>query len=191
MRLIIMGPPGAGKGTQAKILVDKYNIPQLSTGDILRSAILANTPMGQQAKEIMARGDLVPDEVVCGIVSERLDDEDAKAGFVLDGFPRTIAQAEALDAMMEEKGVALDAVIVLKVEKEALIERIRSRAAESEGSRADDNEEVLRKRLEVYSELTRPLIDYYEKQGNVKSIDGMASIDEVAGQIADLLKNRG
>ena len=186
-----MGPPGAGKGTQAKILVDKYNIPQLSTGDILRSAILANTPMGQQAKEIMARGDLVPDEVVCGIVSERLDDEDAKAGFVLDGFPRTIAQAEALDAMMEEKGVALDAVIVLKVEKEALIERIRSRAAESEGSRADDNEEVLRKRLEVYSELTRPLIDYYEKQGNVKSIDGMASIDEVAGQIADLLKNRG
>ncbi|VAW22522.1 Adenylate kinase [hydrothermal vent metagenome] len=188
MRLIIMGPPGAGKGTQAKILVDGYSIPQLSTGDILRSAILANTPMGQQAKEIMARGDLVPDEVVCGIVSERLDDEDAKKGFILDGFPRTIAQAEALDAMMDEKGIALDAVIVLKVDSEALIERIRNRAAQSGGARADDNEEVMRNRLEVYSELTKPLIEYYEKQGNVKSVDGMASIDEVTAEIAELLK---
>jgi len=187
MRLIIMGPPGAGKGTQAKILVEKYSIPQLSTGDILRSAILANTPMGLQAKEIMARGDLVPDEVVCGIVSERLDDKDAANGFVLDGFPRTIAQAEALDEMMGEKGISLDAVIVLEVDGEALIERIRSRAAESGGARADDNEEVLRNRLQVYGDLTRPLIAYYQKQGNVKSVDGMASIEKVTSEIADTL----
>ncbi len=187
MRLIIMGPPGAGKGTQAQILVEKYSIPQLSTGDILRAAIEAKTPMGLQAKEIMARGDLVPDEVVCGIVSERLDGDDAKVGFVLDGFPRTIAQAEELDAMMTEKGVALDAVISLEVDADALVERIKKRAAESGGSRADDNEEVLRNRLDVYGELTEPLIAYYAKQGNVKHIDGMASIKDVTASIAQEL----
>ncbi len=188
MRLIIMGPPGAGKGTQAKILTERYSIPQLSTGDILRSAIMDKTPMGLQAKEIMARGELVPDEVVCGIVSERLDGDDARDGFILDGFPRTIAQAQALDEMLEEKGISLDAVVVLQVDGEELIERIRTRAAESGGARADDNEEVLRKRLQVYGELTRPLIAYYEKQGNVKNVDGMASIEEVSAQIAGLLE---
>lgn len=188
MRLIIMGPPGAGKGTQAQILVEKYSIPQLSTGDILRAAIEAKTPMGIQAKEIMARGDLVPDEVVCGIVSERLDGRDAKGGFVLDGFPRTIAQAEELDAMMVEKGIALDAVISLEVDADALVARIKKRSAESGGSRADDNEEVLRNRLNVYAELTEPLIAYYAKQGNVKHIDGMASIEEVTSSIAQELK---
>ncbi len=187
MRLIIMGPPGAGKGTQAQILVEKYSIPQLSTGDILRAAIDAKTPMGLQAKEIMARGDLVPDEVVCGIVSERLDSTDAKNGFILDGFPRTIAQAQELDRMMEEKGIALDAVVSLDVDADALVARIKLRAEESGGTRADDNEEVLRNRLEVYGELTKPLIAYYEKQGNVKSINGMASIDEVTSAIADAL----
>ena len=182
-----MGPPGAGKGTQAKILVEKYSIPQLSTGDILRAAIQAKTPMGLQAKEIMARGDLVPDEVVCGIVSERLDSADAKNGFILDGFPRTIAQAEELDRMMEEKGIALDAVISLDVDADALVARIKQRAEESGGTRADDNEEVLRNRLDVYGELTKPLIAYYKKQGNVKSIDGMGSIEEVTSAITDAL----
>ena len=191
MRLIIMGPPGAGKGTQAQILIERYGIPQLSTGDILRAAIEAKTPMGLQAKEIMARGDLVPDEVVCGIVSERLDDTDAAKGFVLDGFPRTIAQAEALDAMMAEKGIKLDAVIILDVDTDALISRIKARAEESGGERADDNEEVLRNRLQVYSDLTEPLIAYYKKQGNIKSVDGMASIDEVTSAIANLLENQG
>ena len=188
MRLIIMGPPGAGKGTQAQILVEKYAIPQLSTGDILRAAIAEKTPMGLQAKEIMARGDLVPDEVVCGIVSERLDGDDAQGGFILDGFPRTIAQAEELDAMLTDKGIALDAVISLEVEADALVERIKKRAAETGGTRADDNEEVLRKRLEVYEELTAPLIAYYAKQGNVKHIDGMASIEKVTASIAGELK---
>ena len=183
-----MGPPGAGKGTQAQILVDKYSIPQLSTGDILRAAIEAKTPMGLQAKELMARGDLVPDEVVCGIVAERLDDADAESGFILDGFPRTIAQAETLDTIMEQKDISLDAVISLEVDADALVARIQKRAAESGGQRADDNEEVLRKRLEVYGELTEPLIAYYKNQGNVKSIDGMATIDEVTAAIAKALE---
>ncbi len=187
MRLIIMGPPGAGKGTQAQILVEKYKIPQLSTGDILRAAIQAETPMGLQAREIMARGDLVPDEVVCGIVSERLDDEDARNGFILDGFPRTIAQADALDEMLREKGIALDAVISLDVDPDALVERIKARAAQSGDNRADDNEDVLRNRLEVYSELTQPLIAYYKKQGNLKSVDGMGTIEEVTASIENLL----
>lgn len=188
MRLIIMGPPGAGKGTQAQILIDKYSIPQLSTGDILRAAIEAKTPMGLEAKTIMARGDLVPDEVVCGIVSERLDGEDAKKGFVLDGFPRTISQAQELDAMMKEKGIALDGVIALQVDADALIERIKTRAAENGGTRADDNEEVLRNRLAVYSELTEPLIAYYENQGNLMRINGMAPIEEVTAAIARALE---
>ena len=188
MRLIIMGPPGAGKGTQAQILVERYGIPQLSTGDILRSAIEAQTPMGLEAKAIMARGDLVPDEVVCGIVSERLDDGDASKGFVLDGFPRTIAQAEALDEILQERGITLDAVLVLDVDAEALIERIKERAAESGGARADDNVEVLRNRLAVYAEQTEPLIAYYKKQGNLKNVDGMASIDEVTRSIEEVLE---
>ncbi len=188
MRIILMGPPGAGKGTQARFLVERYSIPQLSTGDILRSAIEAKTPTGLQAKHIMARGDLVPDEVVCGIVAERLDDKAAKNGFVLDGFPRTIAQAEALDEIMEQKGISLDAVISLEVEPEALIERIKTRAVESGGGRADDNVEVLRNRLDVYHELTKPLLAYYERHGNLKTIDGMASIDEVSAAIARALE---
>ena len=183
MRLILLGPPGAGKGTQAKVLVDTYGIPQLSTGDILRSAIAAKTPLGLEAKAIVDRGDLVSDAIVNGIVSERLDAEDCKQGFILDGFPRTIAQAEALDEMLVEKGVKLDAVIEIKADADELVRRVIQRAKESGGARADDNEEVLRKRLGVYSEQTAPLVAYYSGRGLLKPVDGMAPVDEVTAAI--------
>jgi adenylate kinase len=194
MRLILLGPPGAGKGTQAKILVDAYGIPQLSTGDILRSAIAQKTPMGLAAKEIMDRGDLVPDEVVNGIVSERLDAPDARNGFILDGFPRTIPQAEALDAMLAEKGMRLDAVVEIAADEDVLVDRIVNRARETAvagGSavRADDNVEVVRNRLNVYRELTEPLVEYYEGQGLVRTVDGMQGVGEVTAAIRRALHN--
>jgi adenylate kinase len=187
MRLILLGPPGAGKGTQAKILVDTYGIPQLSTGDILRSAIAAQTPLGLEAKAIVDRGDLVSDAIVNGIVSERLDAEDCKPGFILDGFPRTIAQAEALDGMLAQKGIALDAVIEIKAEADELVKRVINRARESGGARADDNEEVLRKRLGVYAEQTAPLVSYYADKGLLKTVDGMAPVNDVTGAIKSAL----
>ncbi|MCB9994025.1 MAG: adenylate kinase [Hyphomicrobiaceae bacterium] len=187
MRLILLGPPGAGKGTQAKILMERYAIPQLSTGDILRGAIAAQTVLGMQAKEVMDRGDLVSDDIVCAIVSERIDEADTANGFILDGFPRTIGQAEALDRMLEEKGIALDGVVEIKVDAEALIDRIKTRAAESGQVRADDNEEVLRNRLDVYRAQTAPLVDFYENKGLLKSVDGMASIEEVSAAIERVL----
>ena len=183
MRLILLGPPGAGKGTQAKILLEAYGIPQLSTGDILRSAIAAKTPLGLEAKAIVDRGDLVSDVIVNGIVSERLDAEDCKPGFILDGFPRTIAQAEALDAMLIEKGVKLNAVIEIKADSDELVRRVIQRAKESGGARADDNEEVLRKRLGVYQEQTAPLVSYYAAKGLLKTVDGMDPVDQVTAAI--------
>ncbi len=194
MRLILLGPPGAGKGTQAKILVESYGIPQLSTGDILRSAIAKKTPMGLAAKEIMDRGDLVPDEVVNGIVSERLDAPDAQKGFVLDGFPRTIPQAEELDAMLEEKGMKLDGVVEIAADEDVLVNRIVNRAREtaaaSGGSaRADDNVEVVRNRLKVYRELTEPLVGYYKDKGLVRTVDGMQPVEEVTADIRRALHN--
>lgn len=183
MRLILLGPPGVGKGTQARILTEIYGIPQLSTGDILRGAIAEETELGLAAKEVMDRGDLVSDHVVCGIVSDRLDHEDCKPGFILDGFPRTIAQAEELDEMMKEKGIALDAVVEITADIETLIARVHTRAKESGGARADDNEEVMRNRLEVYREQTAPLVEYYAGQGLLKTIDGMAPIDDVTRAI--------
>lgn len=191
MRLILLGPPGAGKGTQAKNLIDAYGIPQLSTGDILRSAIKAGTPLGIQAKAIVDRGDLVSDEIVNGIVSERLDQEDARKGFILDGFPRTIPQAEALDQMLEEKGMKLDAVVELTVDAETLTRRIINRAREAAattGARADDNEEVVRNRLNVYREQTAPLVEYYRGKGLLKSVDGMGSVAEVTAAIRDAIE---
>lgn len=181
MRLILLGPPGAGKGTQAKILVDAYGIPQLSTGDILRSAIAAQTPLGLEAKAIMDRGDLVSDAIVNGIVSERIDAEDCKPGFILDGFPRTIAQAEALDAMLTKKGLKLDAVIELTADADELVRRVIQRSKDS--NRPDDNPEVIRKRLDVYTTSTAPLVDYYGQQGLVKTVDGMAPVESVTAAI--------
>ncbi|MEO6395812.1 MAG: adenylate kinase [Devosia sp.] len=183
MRLILLGPPGVGKGTQAKILVEELGIPQLSTGDILRAAIAAKTPMGLAAKEVMERGDLVSDEIVNGIVSERIDQPDCARGFILDGFPRTIPQADALGAMLEQKGLKLEAVVEITADAETLVARVANRARETGAARPDDNAEVVRNRLNVYRELTEPLVAYYRGKGLLKSVDGMAPVAEVTAAI--------
>jgi len=187
MRLILLGPPGAGKGTQAQRLVSKHGIVQLSTGDMLRAAVKAGTPVGQRVKHIMERGDLCPDELVVAIVAERIEEPDAKNGFILDGFPRTVAQAEALDAMLHAKHMELDAVIELQVNEDALIKRIESRIAQTrargEPLRKDDDPEVLKTRLHAYRSLTAPLIHYYRNRGELYSVDGMAAIDDVTAAI--------
>ncbi|MEM8813596.1 MAG: adenylate kinase [Pseudomonadota bacterium] len=189
MRLILLGPPGAGKGTQATRIVEKFDIVQLSTGDMLRAAVAAETPVGLEAKEIMARGDLVPDSVVVQIVSDRFDQPDCANGFILDGFPRTVAQAEALGTLLHSKGMMLDVVIELAVDDEALLARIEKRAAETAGgARADDNAEALKKRLAVYHEQTAPLIAYYREQGLLKTLDGMQDIDDVTAAINGVLE---
>jgi adenylate kinase len=191
MRLILLGPPGAGKGTQAQRLVSKYGIVQLSTGDMLRAAVAAGTPVGQRAKSIMEAGQLVPDEVVVAIIADRIGQADAKRGFVLDGFPRTVAQAEALDRLLKERGLALDGVIELKVDEGILIKRIETRVAEmtarGEKVRSDDNPEVLKGRLAAYRAQTAPLADYYAGKGMLKRVDGMAPVDAVTGAIDALL----
>ncbi|RUT32981.1 adenylate kinase [Arsenicitalea aurantiaca] len=184
MRLILLGPPGAGKGTQANKLVETFSIPHLSTGDILRAAIAAKTPMGLEAKSIMDAGGLVSDDVVNGIVSERLDAEDCRRGFVLDGFPRTIVQADALGQMLEEKDMALDAVVQITAEPDELVKRIANRARESGVARGDDNEDVLRKRLDVYNQQTAPLVDYYRERGLLRTVDGMKPVGEVTADIS-------
>lgn len=191
MILIFLGPPAAGKGTQAKRLTEARGLVQLSTGDMLRAAIAAGTEIGRKAKIIMDRGDLVPDEVVIGIVSDRLDQPDTKRGVIFDGFPRTIPQADALDALLARKGSALDAVIEFQVDDEALIKRLETRVAETVKAggqiREDDKPEVLRTRLEVYHRNTAPLIAHYRGKGKLRPVDGMASIGEVARQIDAIL----
>jgi adenylate kinase len=191
MRLILLGPPGAGKGTQAQHLVAKYGIVQLSTGDMLRAAVKAGTPLGQKVEGLMASGALCPDDVVVSIVEQRIAQPDARKGFILDGFPRTVPQAEALDRMLARHGIALDAVIELRVDEEALIRRIESRIAEmqkrGEPLRPDDNPDVLHRRLTAYREQTAPLIAYYRDHGMLRSIDGMAPIEQVADAIEEAL----
>jgi adenylate kinase len=191
MRLVLLGPPGAGKGTQAQHLISKHGIVQLSTGDMLRAAVAAGTPIGLRAKAMMERGELVPDEVVVAIVADRIDQEDAKRGFVLDGFPRTVAQAQALGRLLAERGLTLDGVIEIKVDEGVLLKRIETRVAEmtarGEKVRSDDNPDVLRGRLAAYRAQTAPLTDYYQAKGQLKSVDGMAEIDAVSAAIDRVL----
>ena len=192
MRLILLGPPGAGKGTQSTRLMTEYKIPQLSTGDMLRAAVKAGTPIGVKAKAVMDSGALVSDDIVVGIVADRIEEADAKNGFILDGFPRTVAQAEALDAMLAHKKMKLDAVIELKVDESALMARIRQRADETVKAggtvRADDNPASFQIRLEAYREQTAPVSAHYAKRGELRLVDGMAPIDQVSAAIDKILK---
>lgn len=215
MRLVFLGAPGAGKGTQAKRLVEKYGIPQISTGDLLRAAVAAGTPLGKEAKAYMDRGELVPDSVVLGMVKERLSQEDCKKGFILDGFPRNVAQAEALDKMLAEMNMPLDLALNLDVPFDDLMKRLTGRRTckscgqmynvyysppKVEGKcdkcggelfqRDDDKEETIRKRLEVYKAQTEPLIDYYTKKGILKSVSGTGSIDEIFNNICAILEKK-
>ena len=191
MKLILLGPPGAGKGTQAARLVEKHGIVQLSTGDMLRAAVKAGTEVGRKAKAVMESGGLVSDDIVIGVVSDRIDEPDCARGFILDGFPRTVPQAEALTALLKDKGMKLDAVIELKVDENALVKRMENRVSEmvaaGQTPRADDNPESFRKRLEEYREKTAPLSRYYDGTGELRQVDGMASIDDVTGAIEKLL----
>jgi adenylate kinase len=209
MRLILLGPPGAGKGTQAEHLRDTYRLAHLSTGDMLREAVAAGSELGRKARSIMERGDLVPDELMIELVAERIDRPDCAGGFILDGFPRTVAQAEALDRLLAEREAGLDAVIELQVDDDALVERVsgrftcascgagyhdRFKRPKVEGvcdvcggkefkRRADDNAETVRARLEAYHRQTAPLLPYYDERGVLRRVDGMAAIDEVTRQI--------
>jgi len=194
MRLVLLGPPGAGKGTQAQRLVTRHEIVQLSTGDMLRAAVAAGTPIGLKAKAVMESGGLVSDEIVIGIIADRLAEPDAKNGFILDGFPRTVAQAEALDRMLAEKGIKLDAVIELVVDQEQLVNRILNRAAEAhargEAVRKDDDPEVFKSRLAAYNRDTAVVAPYYKARGQLQQIDGMMPIDDVTAAIHGALTQK-
>lgn len=215
MNLVFLGPPGAGKGTQAKILIERYSIPQISTGDMLREHRAKGTELGKKAQEYMDKGQLVPDEIILGMVKERLSQADCEKGFILDGFPRTVAQAEALDNILAEMGKKLDFALALVVPDELLVERLTGRRTckscgmmyhikykppKVEGKcdhcggelyqRPDDNEETVRNRLKVYHESTAPLIDYYKKRGILKEVDGSKSIEEITTQLISILEGK-
>jgi len=191
MRLILLGPPGSGKGTQAQRLIKRHGIIQLSTGEMLRAAVAAQTPVGLKAKDIMASGSLVPDDLVIGLISDRLDQPDAKKGFILDGFPRTVPQAQALDELLKKKRLKLDAVVELRVNESALLQRVETRVAEmrsrGEEVRVDDTPEVLAKRLAYYRAQTEPLIHYYSERRKLLTVDGMMTIEHVTHEINRIL----
>ncbi len=192
MRLILLGPPGAGKGTQAQRIVEKYGIPQLSTGDMLRAAVAAGTPVGKRAKAVMDAGELVSDEIVNQIVSDRIAEPDCANGFILDGYPRTLQQADAVEAMLKERGLKLEAVIELVVDDKALVGRIVKRAEDAKAAgqpvRKDDNPAIFDERLREYYKKTAPLVGYYHAKGLLRGVDGMASIDQVTAAIGKILK---
>jgi len=187
MRLILLGPPGAGKGTQASYIKEKFSIPQISTGDMLRAAVKAGTPLGQAAKKVMDAGGLVSDDIIIGLVQERLKDSDCQAGYLFDGFPRTIPQAEALDAMLAARGRKIDMVLELKVDDAVLLSRVEARIKAGGVMRSDDTPETLAHRLGVYYKNTAPLIDFYRAQGKLLTLDGMAPIETVTAAIAEKL----
>ena len=189
VRLLLIGPPGAGKGTQAAILAQTFGIPAISTGDIFRENVRNETELGKRAKEFMDRGDNVPDSLTNELVADRIGQADCASGFLLDGFPRTTAQVDALNGMLAEQGTALDAVVELVADVEIVVERLKKRAIEQ--GRTDDDESVVRHRLEVYREQTAPLIDLYGQTGLLISVDGIGAIDEVTGRIMDELAGRG
>jgi len=215
MRLVLLGAPGAGKGTQAKMLIEKYKIPQISTGDILRKAVADGTPLGKEAKVIMDKGELVPDKIVLGLVEERVKQDDCKKGFILDGFPRNTAQAEALDKMLNAMGLPIDSALSVDVPKDDLMKRLTGRRTckncqqmynvyysppkkdalcdKCGGElfqRGDDKEDTIKKRLDVYDAQTAPLIDYYNKKGILKSVMGVGNIDEIFNKVCALLKGK-
>jgi adenylate kinase len=194
MRLILLGPPGAGKGTQAARIVERFTIPQLSTGDMLRAAVKAETAIGLKAKDIMASGGLVPDEVVVGIIAERIQEKDAAKGFILDGFPRTVGQAKALKEMLATHKLTLDTVIELKVDEAVLLARVEKRVEEmkarGEAVRADDNAQSMKIRLQAYREQTAPVSAYYAAQGVLETLDGMQPIDAVSAKINEILAKK-
>ena len=192
MRIILLGPPGAGKGTQAARIVKRYGIPQLSTGDMLRAAVAAGTPVGLKAKAVMESGGLVSDDIVIGIVADRIEEPDARRGFILDGFPRTVAQAEALERMLAEKALKIDAVLAFEVDQDALVRRIEGRASDTkargEPVRKDDDPEVFKTRLAAYNRDTAVVAPYYEARGQLVRIDGMRPIEEVAEAVRRALE---
>lgn len=190
MNIILLGPPGAGKGTQAKSLESERGLKQLSTGDMLRAAVASGSAIGRQAQDVMDAGHLVSDDIMVRMIAERIEQPDCAHGFILDGFPRTVPQAEALDRMLAEKNKQLDAVIEIRVDEAVLIERIETRIAQTpeDERRADDSAETLEKRLEVYRDQTAPILPYYRERGILRTVDGMASIDEVAMAIDGILK---
>lgn len=190
MRLILMGPPGAGKGTQAEFLVDQFQIPQLSTGDMLRAAVAEGNELGILAKQTMERGDLVPDELVLNIIAERIQAPDCANGFILDGFPRTVGQAHALDNMLKKLGLTLDVAINLDVPNEVLFQRIEARVRAAGNARADDNAQTLKNRIDVYTEQTLPIIDHYRAKGLLETVDGTATPDSVTATLMVILEEK-